>query len=87
MARLASLLLGGVLALGLLLLPAARGRQLSGAEHGWMTLLLLAVCMLFVHGSGFTPRHPLARRLLSPWLLWPLTLLLAGAFWRSGMHG
>lgn len=84
MARLASLLLGGLLALGLLFLPAARGRELSAAEHGWMTLVLLAICALFVHGSGFRFRARWLQRLFSPWLLWPLALACAAGFaWRA----
>lgn len=84
MARLASLLLGALLALGLLFLPAARGRELSAAEHGWITLVLLAVCALFVHGSGFGFESGVLRRLFSPWLLWPLALACAAGFaWRA----
>lgn len=84
MARLTSLLLGVLLALGLLFLPAARGRELSPAEHGWMTLVLLAVCALFVHGSGFSFRKPWLQRLFSPWVLWPLALACtAGFVWRA----
>lgn len=84
MARLASLLLGATLALGLLLLPAARGRALSPAEHGWMTLVLLAICGLFVHGSGFRFRARWLQRLFSPWALWPAALLSAVGFgWQA----
>lgn len=81
MARLASLLLGVGLALALLFLPAARGRELSDAQHGWMSLELLAVCALFVHGSGFRFRSAWSRRLFSPWILWPLSAALWAAFW------
>ncbi|MBS0215946.1 MAG: Cyd operon protein YbgE [Proteobacteria bacterium] len=75
MARLLSLLIGGALAFGLLFLPAARGRELTGGEHGAITLALLAVCALFVHGSGFRFRRRWLQRLFSPWLLWPIALL------------
>ena len=81
MARLASLLLGAGLALALLLLPAARGRELAPGEHGLMTLVLLAVCALFVHGSGFRFRNVWARRAFSPWVLWPVAVVAAGLFW------
>lgn len=81
MARLLSLLLGGALALALLFLPASRGRELDGAEHGMMTLVLLAACALFVHGSGFRFERPWLRRLFSPWLLWPLSAALWPVFW------
>lgn len=81
MARVVSLLLGGGLALALLFLPAARGRELTASEHGLMTLVLLAVCALFVHGSGFHFRARWAGRLFSPWLLWPAAALAATVFW------
>lgn len=81
MARLLSLLIGAALALSLLFLPAARGRELTGAEHGAMTLVLVAICALFVHGSGFRFERAWLRRLFSPWLLWPLAALLWAAFW------
>lgn len=81
MARLVSLLLGGALALALLFLPASRGRELTGGEHGVMSLLLLLVCGLFVHGSGFRFQRTALRRMFSPWLLWPLAAVLWAAFW------
>lgn len=81
MARLASLLLGAGLALALLFLPAARGQELSAAQHGWMTLVLVMVCALFVHGSGFRFLRAWLRRLFSPWFLWPLSAALWAAFW------
>jgi len=83
MTRLVSLLLGASLALALLFIPAARGRALTATEHGLMTLLLLAICALFVHGSGLRMQTRALRWLFSPWLLWPLTGLLAAAFWRQ----
>ncbi|MBS0199868.1 MAG: Cyd operon protein YbgE [Proteobacteria bacterium] len=75
-ARLLSLLFGGALALGLLFIPAARGRELTAAEHGAAALVLLVACGLFVHGSGFRFRARWIRRLFSPWLLWPLAFVL-----------
>lgn len=83
MIRLLSLLLAGALALGLLFLPAARGGELTGAQHGWMTLVLVAICALFVHGSGFRFRRAWLRKLFSPWLLWPLAVALWTTFWLS----
>ncbi len=81
MARLVSLLLGGGLALALLFLPAARGGELNGMQHGAMTLVLLAICALFVHGSGFRFVRTWLRRLFSPWLLWPFGILSWALFW------
>jgi predicted membrane protein len=79
-ARLASLLLGAGLALALLLLPAARGRELAPGEHGLMTVVLLAVCALFVHGSGFRFHAGWARGAFSPWVLWPAAAVSAALF-------
>lgn len=81
MTRFVSLLLGAGIALALLFLPAARGRELTGGEHGMMTLVLLAVCALFVHGSGFRFRTPWLHKLFRPWVLWPLTVALWAVFW------
>ena len=81
MARLLSLLFAGALVFGLLFLPAARGRELTGGEHGMMTLVLVATCGLFVHGSGFRFERAWLRRLFSPWLLWPFAALSWAAFW------
>lgn len=81
MARLASLGLACLTAIALMLLPAVRGRELSSAGHALLTPLLLLVCALFVHGLGYRPKHRLASRLLTPWLLWPSTALLAWWWW------
>lgn len=81
MTRFVSLLLGAGIALALLFLPAARGRELTAGEHGMMTLVLLAVCALFVHGSGFRFHANWAQRLFSPWVLWPAAIVSAGLFW------
>lgn len=81
MTRAASLLLAAMLCLALLLLPAMRGRELTAAGHGLLTPLLVLVCALFVHGVGIAPRHGWAKRLLSPWLLWPSATALAAWWW------
>jgi predicted membrane protein len=83
-ARTASLLLAFALTAGLWLVPFLRGHAPSAAEHGLLAPLLLTVCALFVHGVGYRPAHAVLDRLLSPWLLWPLVLLLALAWWRLG---
>lgn len=80
MARALSLLMAVAFAAGLLFLPAMRGRELTHLGHALLMPLLLAVCVLFVHGLGYVPRHALAARLMSAWLLWPLAATL-GAGW------
>jgi len=82
MVRALSLLLAVAVSVGLMLLPALRGGELTRAGHGLLSPLLIAVCALFVHGLGYqSPRQPF-RRLMSPWLLWPLTLVLAVLWWQ-----
>ena len=66
-----------------LFLPAARGQALTASEHGRMTLVLLAVCALFVHGSGFRFHARWTTRLFSPWVLWPAASAAAGLFWTA----
>lgn len=82
-ARAVSLMLAVAFAAGLLFLPAMRGRELTAAGHALLTPLLLVVCALFVHGLGYVPRRTWAARLLSAWLLWPLAVALALAWWAS----
>jgi predicted membrane protein len=81
--RAISLLLAVAIALGLLFLPATRGRELTAVGHALLTPLLLVVCALFVNGVGYVPRRAWAARLLSAWLLWPLAAAIALAWWVS----
>ena len=81
-ARVISLLLAALVASGLLLLPAMRARELTPAGHGLLMPLMLTVCSLFVHGLGYRPQRRWSIALLSPWLLWPLTVGLAALWWQ-----
>lgn len=81
MARLVSLLLALALAAGLMLLPAMRARGLADAGHSLLPALLVLVSGLFVHGLGYRPDRRWLRALLRPWLLWPLSVVAAGAWW------
>ena len=80
MARSFSLLLSAALSLGLLLLPAMRGRDLTPAGHGLLTPLLLSICAGFVHGLGFVPRKAILRSVLRPAWLWTAMIGL-GVAW------
>lgn len=82
MTRALSLLLAAVVSTGLMLLPAMRGGELTPAGHGLLSPLVIAVCALFVHGLGYQPQRHVLQRLFSPWLLWPLTLVLAAVWWQ-----
>lgn len=81
-ARALSLAAAAALSMGLLLLPAMRGREITAAGHAWLAPLLMVVCALFVHGIGWRAARPWGRALLSPWLLWPLAIALACIWWR-----
>ena len=83
-ARATSLLLAFALTAVLWLMPFLRGHALAAAGHGLLASLLLGVCALFVHGVGYRPENVVLDRLFSPWLLWPLVLLLAFGWWRIG---
>jgi predicted membrane protein len=80
MARVLSFLLAAVLALGLLLLPALRGRGMTPAGHGLLMPLLLAICAGFIQGVGYVPDGRVPRAPLQPALLWP-TMLGLGLAW------
>ena len=87
MVRALSLLLAVVVSAGLMLLPAMRGGELTRAGHGLLSPLVILVCALFVQGLGYRPTQRAWRWLLSPWLLWPLTLVLAALWWRLSASG
>ena len=87
MARALSLLFAVVVSAGLMLLPAMRGGELTRAGHGLLSPLVIVVCALFVHGLGYRSEQRALRWLLSPWLLWPLTLILAALWWQLSAGG
>ena len=80
MTRAVSLLLASVLTLGLMLLPAMRGRELTSAGHALLTPLLLTICAGFVHGIGYQPQHVMLGRVVTPIFLWPAMAVLAIAW-------
>ena len=80
MTRVVSLVLASVLTLGLMFLPAMRGRDLTPAGHALLAPLLLTICAGFVHGIGYDPRHPMLGRVLGPIVIWPAMALLAVAW-------
>ena len=87
MVRALSLLLAVVVSAGLMLLPAMRGGELTRAGHGLLSPLVIVVCALFIQGLGYRPTQRTLQWLLSPWLLWPLTSILASLWWRLSAGG
>ena len=84
MAKAVSLVLALAFTAALLVVPAMRGGELGPARHGLLTVSLIALCALFVHGVGYRPDRRWVARLLSPWVLWPLAAALCAVWWRMG---
>ena len=58
----------------LVLVPFLVVPTVTPRVHAIMPVILLGLAGLFVHGVGFTPRHPVWRWLFSPWLAWPIVI-------------
>ncbi|MCY4034282.1 MAG: hypothetical protein OXF24_07915 [Hyphomicrobiales bacterium] len=77
-----SLLASGTITLSLFIYPYLFGRELSGAQHGLLALLLMVCSVGFVHGFGVRTRRFPANLLLNGVVIWTaMALLLAGLFW------
>lgn len=83
MARVISIAIAIMATLGLLLLPAMRGSELTAAAHGLLSPILLLISACFAHGVGYVPRMRILRASLHPILLWPLIGVLSWAFARQ----
>jgi len=70
-----------LLALATAVIITAWPKVLIGAggavDHGYVTLLLLANSICFVHGLGYKPLTPVWRYFFTPILGWPLVI----GFW------
>lgn len=49
-------------------------RHMTGADHGWASLMMLGITGAFVHGVGFVPRSKALRWLFSPVFAWGLII-------------
>lgn len=76
LARALSLCLGLASALFILVGPQYIARGIEELEHGRLSLLMVAMCLLFVHGVGFRFRSLVMQWLISPLVLWPASVLL-----------
>jgi len=63
----------------LMIAPFLVAPHMSGAAHGWASLMMLGITGAFVHGVGFVPRTKLLRWLFSPAVAW--TLILGPGAW------
>ena len=78
---LVSLLASGSICLSLLIYPYLFGRELSGFQHGMLTLLLLCCSAGFVHGFGIRARGYL-RFVFNGVVIWTaMALLLSLLLW------
>lgn len=71
-ARVLSFIVGIGLSVFILLFPQHIARDLTDLDHGFLSLVMLAMCGCFVHGIGFQPYNIWAKLLFSPVLCWPV---------------
>ncbi|GAB4288736.1 MAG: hypothetical protein Kow0083_01370 [Methylophaga sp.] len=73
--RLLSLLMAVALSLLILIYPPTLISTDGSSQHGVLMIVLLGICIGFVHGTGFQPVHPVWRIVFSPWCAWPPMLV------------
>jgi len=73
LSRMLSLGLGILLALFVLIWPQHVASSLEQLDHGKLMLLMICMCMLFVHGVGFQFHQRMMQWLVSPLILWPMS--------------
>lgn len=73
-ARLFSMLLALGLSVILLINPNHIAESSAQLDHGYLTILMIALSAVFVHGSGFKPRFWLWKVVFSPYLSWAILL-------------
>ena len=79
---LVSLLASSAICLSLLIYPYLFGRELSGFQHGMLSLLLLCCSAGFVHGFGIRARTYPLRLLFNGVMIWTaMAALLSLLFW------
>lgn len=75
--RMITFIIAIALSLVLLVSPQLIAREAHEISHGILSLWLLCLCMMFVHGVGFKLHSAFAQWIFSPFLLWPACLLLS----------
>ncbi|SFJ75885.1 cyd operon YbgE family protein [Methylophaga sulfidovorans] len=70
--RLISLLTAIGLSTAILIFPNRLLMENGKSDHDLLMLLLVGVCIGFIHGVGFSPKKPLWHNLLSPYICWPI---------------
>lgn len=72
--RVFSLLLALFLSGLLLIYPNHIATSSTQLDHGYLTMLMLALSAAFIHGIGFYPRYWLWKILFSPYFSWGVLL-------------
>lgn len=70
--RIVSIILGLGLSGLLLINPSHIADSAATLDHGYLTLLMMALSAVFVHGLGFYPIFWLWKLLFSPYFSWPV---------------
>lgn len=83
MTRLISGLLAAVWSLLLMLMPFVLGKDVGGARHGWLMLLLIGVSGAWGHALGYEARNRWIRTWMQPYVTWPLIIAASVALWWS----
>lgn len=71
-ARLLSLLMALGLSAAILVFPNRLLMENGKSDHDLLMVLLVGICVGFIHGVGFAPKKSLWHFLLSPYLCWPI---------------
>lgn len=75
--RLFSLLLALSLSGLLLIYPNYMSAGSAELDHGYLTIIMLALSAAFIHGIGFYPHYWLWKILFSPYFSWGVLLTFA----------
>lgn len=70
--RLISLLTALGLSAAILIFPNRLLMENGKSDHDLLMVLLVGVCIGFIHGVGFAPKKTLWHILLSPYTCWPI---------------
>ena len=71
-ARWLSLLVALGLSAAILVFPNRLLMENGKSDHDLLMLLLVGICIGFIHGVGFAPKGTLWHFLLSPYICWPI---------------
>ena len=76
--RVVSILLALFLSALLLIYPNHIAASSAELDHGYLTILMLALSAAFIHGIGFYPNYWLWKIVFSPYFSWGVLLTFVG---------